>query len=178
MLDPRVTRLAELLCTHSTELGPDDKLLIHAFDMPEEVVAEFVRVGRSKGAQTLVRSESNLVRRELMMGMTRENAGTIADVEKYEMERMTAYISLRGANNYAEMAGHARELEARYGQVSGSLLDLWYEKKALTSQTGHEIINRFDAIKAAKDANLRDLPLKPSGKVSRLTRPSLTAAKS
>jgi hypothetical protein len=69
--------------------------------------------------------------------------------------------------NYAEMAGHARELEARYGQVSGSLLDLWYEKKALTSQTGHEIINRFDAIKAAKDANLRDLPLKPSGKVSR-----------
>ena len=69
--------------------------------------------------------------------------------------------------NYGEMAGHARELEARYGQVSGDLLDLWHEQTALTSPAGHEIIKRFDAIKAAKDANLRDLPLKPSGKVTR-----------
>jgi aminopeptidase len=117
MLDPRVTQLAQLLCTHSTELGPEDRLLIHAFDMPDEVVAEFVRVGRSKGAQVVVRMESNLVRRELMLGMTKENAATIADVEKHEMERMTAYISLRGAHNYAESSDVPGDIQTMWAQV-------------------------------------------------------------
>jgi hypothetical protein len=69
--------------------------------------------------------------------------------------------------NYGEMAGHARELQARYGQVSGDLLDLWYDQSALSSSEAHDDIKKFDAIKGAKDANLRDLPLKPSGKVAR-----------
>lgn len=103
MLDPRVTKLAELLCTHSTELNASDKVLIHAFDIPEEAVAEVVRVAQSKGAQIAVRLESNLVKRQLMHGMTVDNARTIADVEKYEMEQMTAYIALRGSHNYAEL---------------------------------------------------------------------------
>lgn len=117
MLDPRVTRLAELLCSHSTELGSQDKVIVHAFDMPEEVVAEFVRVGRSKGAQVVVRLESNLVRRELMLAMTRENAATIADVEKHEMELMTAYISLRGAHNYAELSDVPGDIQSMWSQV-------------------------------------------------------------
>lgn len=102
MLDPRVTKLAELLCTHSTDLGPDDKVLLHAFDIPEESVAEIVRVAQSKGAEVAVRLESNLIKRQLMHGMSEKNARTIADIEKYEMERMTAYIALRGSHNYAE----------------------------------------------------------------------------
>lgn len=104
MLDPRVTKLAELLCSHSTKLGPEDKVLIHAFDIPEEAVAELIRVAQSKGAQVAVRLESNLVRRSLLNNMSVENARTIAAVEKFEMEQMTAYIALRGTHNYAESA--------------------------------------------------------------------------
>lgn len=104
MLDPRVTRLAELLCTHSTKLGPEDSVLIHAFDIPDEAVAEVIRVAHSKGAKVALRLESNLARRQLLHGMTEENARLIATVEKYEMEQMTAYIALRGTHNYAESA--------------------------------------------------------------------------
>lgn len=104
MTDPRVTKLAELLCTHSTELSSDDRLLIHTFDIPEEVVAEVVRVAQQSGAQVVVRSESNLVRRQLLRGMSEPNAATIADIEKHEMEHMTAYISMRGSENYAELS--------------------------------------------------------------------------
>jgi len=103
MLDPRVTKLAELLCSHSTRLTPDDRVLIHAYDIPEEAVAEVVRVAQSKGAEVIVRLESNVVKRQLMHGMTEDNARTIAKVEKYEMEEMTAYIALRGSHNYAEL---------------------------------------------------------------------------
>jgi aminopeptidase len=104
MLDPRVTKLAELLCSHSCELNSNDKVLIHSFDMPEEVVAETVRVAQSHGAQVAVRMESNLVKRQIMMGLTEANAKTIAAAEKAEMELMTAYIALRGTNNYAELS--------------------------------------------------------------------------
>lgn len=69
--------------------------------------------------------------------------------------------------NYGEMAGHARELSANYGQVSGALLDLWFDQAALGTAEARNTIKRFDQIKAGKDANLRDLPLKPAGDVAR-----------
>lgn len=102
MLDPRVTRLAELLCQHSTRLTAEDRLLIHAFDIEPEAVAEMVRVAQKTGAQVAVRLESGRVKRQLMLGMTEANARTIAAAEKAEMELMTAYIALRGSHNIME----------------------------------------------------------------------------
>lgn len=99
MLDPRVTRLAELLCDHSTALVPEDAVLVHASDVPDEAVAEVVRVARSRGAKVAVRIESEVVRRELMLAMDEANAELIAKNEAFEMDNMTAYISLRGSNN-------------------------------------------------------------------------------
>jgi aminopeptidase len=104
MLDSRVTRLAELLCSHSCELSETDSVLIHAFDIPEDVVAEVVRVAQSTGADVAVRLESNVVRRQVLLGLTEANAKLIAGVERHEMEQMTAYIALRGSANSTEHA--------------------------------------------------------------------------
>jgi aminopeptidase len=114
MLDPRVTKLAELLCTHSTKLTKDDTVLVHAFDIPDECVAEVVRVARSKGAQVVTRIESGRVRRQLMREMTEQNVKTIADIEMHEMKLMTAYIAMRGGDNVSEM-----------GDIPGDKLTLW-----------------------------------------------------
>lgn len=120
MLDPRVTRLAELLCDHSTRLTADDSVLIHAFDLPEESVAEVVRVAQSRGAKVALRLESTLVKRQLLLGMTEENARTIAQIEKYEMEQMTAYIALRGSHNsteHADIPGEIQQMWTREYQI-------------------------------------------------------------
>ncbi|MCX7798715.1 MAG: aminopeptidase [Fimbriimonadales bacterium] len=117
MLDPRVTTLAELLCSHSTRLEQGDRVLVHAFDVPQEAVAEVVRVARSFGAQVVVRLESNRVRRSLLHGMTEENAALIAEVEKFEMERMTAYIALRGGDNAFELADVPAPTMAMWSRV-------------------------------------------------------------
>lgn len=116
MLDPRVTKLAELLCTHSTDLGPDDRVLIHAFDIPEEAVTEVVRVAQSKGAKVALRLESGRVRRQLMLGMDVEGARLIAEVERHEMEQMTAYIALRGSHNINELGDVPEETMAMWGR--------------------------------------------------------------
>lgn len=104
MLDPRVTQLAELMCGHSTGLGPQDTVLIHAFDIPDEAVAEFVRASQARGAKTLVRIESGVVRRALLRGISDDNIKTIAANELAEMQSATAYIALRGGANYAEQS--------------------------------------------------------------------------
>lgn len=120
MIDPRVTRLAELLCDHSTRLTAEDSVLVHAFDLPEEVTAEVVRVAQSRGAKVTVRLESNLVKRQLLLGMTEANARTIAEIEKYEMEKMTAYIALRGSNNsteFADIPGETQQMWTREYQI-------------------------------------------------------------
>ena len=117
MTDPRVTRLAELLATHSCELSPSDKLLIHAFDIPDEVVAEIIRIAQDKGAQVVLRLESNVARRQLMLGMSEENAATIAKIEKAEMEEMTAYMALRGSHNYAEASDVPGEIQSMWQRV-------------------------------------------------------------
>lgn len=120
MIDPRVTRLAELLTSHSTRLTSEDRVLIHAFDIPEAVVAEVVRCAQAKGAQVAVRLESNLVRRQLLLGMTEANARIIAAVEKHEMEHMTAYIALRGTKNVSETV-----------DVPGEILSMWQREYAV-----------------------------------------------
>jgi aminopeptidase len=114
MLDPRVTKLAELLVSHCCSLSSSDTVLVHAFDIPEEAVAEIVRVSQGTGAKVVVRLESGQVRRQLMLGMNEKNAQIYADIEKFEMEQMTAYIALRGTHNYAEGS-----------DVSGEILSMW-----------------------------------------------------
>ena len=116
MLDPRITRLAELLTSHSCDLNSEDSLLIHAFDIPEEAVAEVVRVAQSTGARVAVRLESNLVKRQLMLNMTETNARMIANIESHEMEQMTAYIAIRGGHNYAELADTPGEIQAMWAK--------------------------------------------------------------
>jgi aminopeptidase len=92
-------------------------VLIHAFDIPEDAVAEVVRVAQSKGAQVAVRLESNVVKRQLMLGMTEQNAATIATIEKAEMQEMTAYIALRGSHNYAESSDVPGEIQSMWQKV-------------------------------------------------------------
>jgi aminopeptidase len=119
MLDPRVTRLAELLCDHSTKLTSKDKVLIHAFDIPEETIAELIRVAQSRGAQVVVRLENNRIRRQLLLGMTEENADLIANIEAHEMDQMNKYIALRGGANYAETSDVPSDIMAMWGKHYG-----------------------------------------------------------
>jgi aminopeptidase len=117
MLDPRVTELATMICSHSIRLSSDDKVLIHAFGIPEECVAEVVRCAQATGADVLVRLESNLVKRQQMLQMTESNAKTIAAVESFEMEKVTSYIALRGSDNYAESSDVPASVRAMWDQT-------------------------------------------------------------
>lgn len=103
MLDPRVTKLADLFCDHSLELTSEDRVLIHAFDIPEDAVAEFVRAAQQRGASVAVRLESAKVRRQLQSGSDERAVQLATEIELHEMQQMTCYIALRGGDNASEL---------------------------------------------------------------------------
>ncbi len=117
MLDSRVTKLAELLTGHCTRLSPEDTVLIHAFDIPEEATAEIVKVARKTGANIILRLENNRIRRQMMMGMTEKNAAVIADIEMHEMEQVTSYIALRGGGNVSESSDIPNDIQSMWQRV-------------------------------------------------------------
>lgn len=124
MLDPRVTRLAELLVGHATALTPDDRVLIHAFDVPDAAVAEVVRVALATGSKVSVKLESTVVQRALLMGVDDANVELIAGVDLYEMRQMTAYLALRGAQNSLETADVPSAQKARWQRLHGEPVHL------------------------------------------------------
>lgn len=117
MKDPRMTLLAQRLCTHSTQLGPDDKVLIHAFDLPEAMTVELVKAAQATGAQTFVKIESTKVQRAMMLGISEANAQTQAEIDLHEMKQMTAYIALRGSDNTMEMADIPADIRSMWQKV-------------------------------------------------------------
>ena len=52
-MDPRYHTLAKNLVSHSVHLQAGEKVLIHAFDVPENMTLALIRAAREHGAKSL-----------------------------------------------------------------------------------------------------------------------------
>jgi aminopeptidase len=103
MVDPRMTRLADGLIHYSTQVKPDEKILIEAIDVPHDMTNELIRVARQAGACPLVTLKSNQVLRQLLIHGSDAQLQLIAETEALRMRGVQAYIGLRGSLNITEM---------------------------------------------------------------------------
>ena len=104
MIDARITRLAETLIHYSCDLQPGEKILIEAVDVPDELTCELVRIAHAAGAHPNVFLKSKQVMRQLLLGATEEQLEAMACSEETMMERMDAYIGVRGSTNVSELS--------------------------------------------------------------------------
>ncbi len=104
MIDPRMTKLADVLINYSTALKPGEKILIEAIDVPPAIVTELIRTVYDAGAQPLVTIKNNEILRSLLIEASEEQIQLIADVEAKRMSEVQAYIGLRGNPNISELA--------------------------------------------------------------------------
>jgi aminopeptidase len=109
MIDPRITRLAELLINHSTRLQKGEHVLIEAFDVPREMTIELVRAARRAGGHPHVAERTNRIIRAIDEAAADDNLAVWADYDRYRMAKMQAYIGVRGSENVSEMSGIADE---------------------------------------------------------------------
>ena len=102
IIDPRFNQLAAGLTGFSTELKPGERVLIDAFDVPDAMVIALVRATRARGAFPYVQLHRARVTRELALGAEEGQYAPHAKIELARMEKMDAYIALRGSDNIFE----------------------------------------------------------------------------
>ena len=102
IIDPRFTELAAGLTSFSTALKQDERVLIDAFDVPDAMVIALIRAARARGAHPYVNVHRARITRELTLGAEEAQYAPHADIELARMQKMDAYIALRGSENIFE----------------------------------------------------------------------------
>ena len=103
IMDPRHERLVELLIHHSTRLQAGEHVLIEAFDIPESMVIAAVKAAKLGAYPTSLLQQR--LQRALIENATDAQVATQAEYDRFRMEKMDAYLGLRGGNNANELAG-------------------------------------------------------------------------
>jgi aminopeptidase len=117
MIDPRMTRLADVLINYSTEMKQGEKILIEAIDIPHEMTCELVRVAKAAGASPLVTLKSNEVMRAMLTQGDDNQLQIISDVEAARMKQVQGYIGLRGSHNVTELSDVPDERMQAYQRI-------------------------------------------------------------
>jgi aminopeptidase len=105
MPDPRWDQLADILINHSTRLAAGETLLIECFDLDDSTLPRLlVQKAARKGASALVETRDTRILRELVRNATEAQMKLFGETDLYRMERVQAYVALRGARNINEMA--------------------------------------------------------------------------
>jgi len=104
MHDTRFDKLAEILTGYSTELKRNEKVLIEAFDAPDEIAIALVRAARKRDAIPFVQLQRARISRELALHVTEPQLNMMARHELARMKQMDAYIAVRGSHNITEQA--------------------------------------------------------------------------
>jgi aminopeptidase len=104
MQDARFDKLASLLVDYSTALIRDEKVLIEAFDTPDEMTIALIRAARKAKAIPFVHLQRARVTRELALEIDGRALDLTAAHELARMKKMDAYIAIRGSDNINELA--------------------------------------------------------------------------
>lgn len=105
MHDPRIDKLADLLLDHSCKLRPGEHLLIEATDLPSpNLVCALVEGAHRRGGVPVVEMKQMEVQRTLFRHATEQSMRLAGAIERERMEKMQAYIGVRGAGNSSQLA--------------------------------------------------------------------------
>ncbi|MNH89119.1 Aminopeptidase PepS [compost metagenome] len=104
MLDPRLTKLADVLVNYSIKAQPGERVLIEAYGIDPILVKELVKKVHAAGALPFVNLRDHIVLRQLIMESTEAQMQAWADMDMYQMKQMDAYIGVRGGVNINELS--------------------------------------------------------------------------
>ncbi len=103
-MDPRVTRLADVLVNYSCNVKRGEKLLIevNGFE-PLDLVDEILRVALLKGALVFYEFRHDTLLRTLLQHASEEQIRAQAKYPLHQMKDMDCYIGIRGTPNISEL---------------------------------------------------------------------------
>lgn len=118
MNDPRFADLARVLTRHSTKLQPGDHVMVDAFDIPDEMVIALIQEIRQRKAIPHLQIHHARISRELALIASEASLEVTSGIELARMQKMQAYIALRGSHNINEMTDVP---EAKMRMIAGKM---------------------------------------------------------
>ncbi len=104
-MDPRITRLADLLVNYSTAAKPGENLLVETIGTDAlDLVEEIVRVAAEGGVNVQYNIHHQTVLRAFLHAAKEEQVAALTDAALHQMKQMDCYIGVRGASNASELA--------------------------------------------------------------------------
>ncbi len=109
MMDERIKKLAHNLVAFSTDVQKNENVLIETFDGNQDLVRALVSEVYKAGGRPFVKYNDIRIRRELLLGATKEQLEIMAENDAAFMRQMQAYIGVRGSENVSELSDVPRE---------------------------------------------------------------------
>lgn len=104
MKDPRVTQLAGILVNQSTQVQPGDKVLIQGNNASIPLTRELVKAVYRAGGIPFPQTEDLTVRREMILGATKEQMDIMARTDAALMEQMDVFIGFTALENTFDLS--------------------------------------------------------------------------
>ncbi|MFF0829158.1 aminopeptidase [Brevibacillus sp. NPDC003359] len=104
MLDPRLTKLANVLVNYSTNVQPGDNVLIDAMEVDTALIKELVKAVSRAGGHSFVNLRESSISRQLLLAGTEEQFRLESEMDKERMEKMQACIIIEGGLNINEVS--------------------------------------------------------------------------
>lgn len=102
MHDPRIDQLARQIINYSISLQRGERILIDLYDTPPEAGIAMIRAVREAGGIPYTHINSARITRELQLGASEAQYEVLSAWHLDLMQRMQAYVAIRGANNITE----------------------------------------------------------------------------
>jgi aminopeptidase len=110
--DPRVTKLAEVLCRYSLEVGPGDTVLIDGPALAQPLFVEMVKVVTEAGGHPMLRPRLERADAALLEGATEAQVAAITKLDEVEIEAPTRALTIWANANTRHMSGVPPETQA------------------------------------------------------------------
>lgn len=117
MRDSRIDKLADGLINYSCRLKKGQNILIEATGVPYEMVNALIEQVYKAGAYPFVELYDNKVKHALLNGMTKELANRMKRFDAARMEKMHAYIGIRGGGNSMELSDIDKSIMQTYTRL-------------------------------------------------------------
>ena len=127
-MDTRYQTLAENIVSHSISLKPGEKVFLHSFDVPDEMLLSLIRAVRAHGGIPFAQVQHARIDRELIKEGEEIQFETSLEWGLQRMKKMDAYVALRGSSNVFENSDLSSEDLQRAMRIHKPILD-WRVKE-------------------------------------------------
>lgn len=103
-MDPRITKLAQILIHHSCDLKAGEKILIESIGCSKKIILALIREAKLAGAVPFVNMKDDQIIRELCLVYYEEDIKLMADFELFKLKQMDAFIGIRETLNSNELS--------------------------------------------------------------------------